>query len=406
MSEQTISIWADPDVRRIYDLVDGRPWPRFSDFNDQPDRLQLVLEFVQADQAAGSAGPADGYLQACRAGVRAVETLDGRVDPGWIKFLVFQVDQNNAFLWDLYRRSAEVAAVAEWTVETIERHGWGPDGRTSAIGQVHAGAMALAAEAGGGVRRNPQTGAFERGDGSEARRLAGITDQPSTADTDVAAGGGEEPPAGGESMSPDQLLAKRLEEAEQGDRTSLFVLHGVAAKERGDEAAALGHFEQAARLGDVESMVEVAIIYMSRNDHRSARFWFESSADAGYTKSFGYLVKLAEQAGDQEAEREWSRKGAEAGDAWAMGNHAYFLLTDAIQAQQRGTPEPQVMALINECYGYAVRAANMGQVNAMYSAGLSSAILGNSREAYDWLVHAEQNGHPNARKMIEQWGLA
>jgi hypothetical protein len=174
LTEDNIPIWSDPDVQRIYDLEDGQPWPRFSVFNQNPDQLQMVLEFVQADQAAGSDGPSELYIDACLAGVRAVERLTGHVDAGWIKFFIFQIDQNNSFLWDLHRKSYEVAAIGEWTVSTLERHGWGADGRTSALGQAHSNAMALSAEAGGGMRLNPQTRLMEYGDGTEARRLAGL----------------------------------------------------------------------------------------------------------------------------------------------------------------------------------------------------------------------------------------
>ena len=174
MTKGNLSIWNDSDVQRIYDLEDGQPWPRFAEFNANPDQLQMVLEFVQADQAAGSNGPSELYIEACLAGVRAVEVLTGHVDVGWIKFFIFQIDQNNSFLWDLFRRSHEVAAIGEWTVATLERNGWGPDGRTSALGQAHSNAMALAAEAGGGIRMNPETRVMEYGDGTEARRLAGL----------------------------------------------------------------------------------------------------------------------------------------------------------------------------------------------------------------------------------------
>jgi TPR repeat protein len=401
VSQDTIPIWSDPDVQRIYDIRDGRPWPRFAEFNGKPGQLQAVREFVEADQTAGSDGPAESYVQACLAGVRAVERLDGEVDPGWIKFFLFQIDQINLFLWDLHRRSAEVAAVAEWTVVTIEKHQWGPDGPSTAIGQVHSGAMALAAQAGGGLRQNPATDSFEYGDGSEARKLAGVTDRPLA--TEAVAEVSQ--PQEDSQVAADELLIKRLEEAQDGDRTGLLVVQAIGANDRGDHAKALELFEQAARLGDVNSMVEVAMIYMSRSDLESARFWFESSAKAGYTKSFSYLAKLAEQAGDQEREREWSRRGAEAGDTWAMGNYAYFLLNDAVQVQQRGAPERDVMELLRACREYAVRAAGSGQVNAMYSAGLSSVFLGDRSEGRRWLEQAEENGHPDARGMIDRFGL-
>lgn len=171
---EDIPIWSDLDVQRIYDVREGRPFPRFYVFNDDPPQLRLMTEFVEADQQAGSAGPADAFLAACFAGIRAVEGLPDDTDVGWKKFLVYMIDMNNHFLWDLYHRD-EVAAIAEWTVETIEQRRWGPDGNSTAMGQRHSNAMALAAKAGGGIRRDPRTGKFTYGNGDAARRLAGAS---------------------------------------------------------------------------------------------------------------------------------------------------------------------------------------------------------------------------------------
>ncbi len=172
MTSDDIPIWDDPDVMRIYRMQDGQPHPMFHVFNDEPAQLALILDFVESDRAAGSDGPAEAFVAVCLAGVRAVESLAASVDPGWLKFFIYMIDMNNHFLWDLYRRSTEVAAIAEWTVETIEQHRWGPDGNSTPLGQRHSNAMALAAAAGGGVRLNPAIGRFEYGNGDRARQAA------------------------------------------------------------------------------------------------------------------------------------------------------------------------------------------------------------------------------------------
>lgn len=175
MSVQAGSIWEDPDVRQVYDLTGGQPMLRFFEFNGQPDHLGLVAAFVQLDMENGEGTPAEPYVGARLAGVRLVEAVDGKIQPGWTKFFINQIDRNNSLLWDQHHGPADaVAAVAEWVVATIERHGWGPDGNSTRLGQCHSNALALAAEAGGGVRLNPATGRFEYGDGSDARRLAGV----------------------------------------------------------------------------------------------------------------------------------------------------------------------------------------------------------------------------------------
>nr|WP_296072533.1 hypothetical protein [uncultured Actinoplanes sp.] len=157
-----IPIWNDPDVMRIYQVRNRQPFPNFYVFNDDPDQLQLVSDFVQADQNAGSDGPPTALINACLAAIRAVESLAAAVDPRWLKFFTYMTDANNHFLWDLYHPNLEVGAIASWTVETIERHGWGPDGNSTPMGQRHSNSLGLAAAAGWA----PPTG------GDRARRAA------------------------------------------------------------------------------------------------------------------------------------------------------------------------------------------------------------------------------------------
>lgn len=172
MNNSDIPIWNDTDVMRIYQVHDGQPFPMFHVFNDEPHHAQLVHEWITADQEAGSDGPPEAFIAACLAGIRLVETFAANTAPGWLKFFTYMTDINNHFLWDLHHRHIEVAAIADWTVETINGHGWGPDGNSTPLGQRHSNAMTLAAAAGGGVRLNPTTGRFESGTGDRARRAA------------------------------------------------------------------------------------------------------------------------------------------------------------------------------------------------------------------------------------------
>jgi hypothetical protein len=172
MTTDDLSIWDDADVMRIYQVHDGQPYPLFHMFNDEPHHVRIVHDWITADQQTGSDGPPEAFVAACLAGIRAVEALTPSAAPGWLKFFTYMTDINNHFLWDLYRRRTEVAAIADWTVETIGRHGWGPDGNSTPLGQRHSNAMALGAAAGGGVQHNPATGLFESGTGDRARRAA------------------------------------------------------------------------------------------------------------------------------------------------------------------------------------------------------------------------------------------
>lgn len=166
-----ISIWDDPDVQRIYHVQNGQPFPMFHVFNDRPAQLQRVIDWVRADQEAGSDSPPQAFGTACLTGILAVEDLAGSVDIGWLKFFTYMTAVNNHFLWDLHRCPTEVMNIAEWTIETIERHSWN-QGNSTPMGQQYSNAMALAAETGGGVRMNPATGRFEAGNGDRARAAA------------------------------------------------------------------------------------------------------------------------------------------------------------------------------------------------------------------------------------------
>lgn len=172
MNNTDIPIWNDTHVMGIYQVHDGRPFPMFHMLNAEPRHTQLVQQWITADQQAGSQGPPDAFIAACLAGIRLVETLAGSTAAGWLKLFTYMTDINNQFLWDLHHRQTEVAAIADWTVETIKGHGWGPDGDSTPLGQRHSNATALAAAAGGGVRLNPATGRFEPGTGDRARRAA------------------------------------------------------------------------------------------------------------------------------------------------------------------------------------------------------------------------------------------
>lgn len=398
----SLPIWGDPDVKAIYDLRDDQPIPRFAEFNAFPEQAELIFDFVRLDMETGIGTPASDYLEACLAGVRAVESLAGKIHPGWIKFLLCQIDRNNSLLWDQYRQPADfVAAMGEWLVTTIHRFGWGPDGNSTPLGQRHSNSMAIAAEAGGGVHPSPTTGRVEYGDGSEARRLAGVAQAAESA----------EPPdsSSQETKEPDNAwgeFAGHVEAARSGDDASKLVLEGAAAEAAGDTQLALELYERAARLGQPQGMYEAGVIYREGGDRQSATFWLEAAAEAGLPNAYCHLASLAEEAGDPQREREWSRLGAEAGHAWCMGNYAYFLLMDAHQAVQSGARESDVTPVLRECLEYATRAANRGQVNAMFSAGLASVFLDRRREGLEWLTRADENGHPDARRMIQQFSLS
>jgi TPR repeat protein len=200
-------------------------------------------------------------------------------------------------------------------------------------------------------------------------------------------------------------FSHHLAAAAVGDDTSALIIQGGVAHAAGDLRLAVDLYERAARGGEPQGMYEISLIHRKSGDLQSARSCFEAAAGSGFTDAYGHLANLAEEAGDPRGEREWSRRGAEAGHGWSMANYAYFLLTDVHQGVQSGAAESAVLPVLRQCLDYATKAANMGHVNAMYSAGHANAFLDRRRDALDWLTRAERNGHPDARRMIQQFNL-
>jgi hypothetical protein len=167
-------IFGDSDVRRVFETVSGGVAPRLDDL-DARDR-ELMMQFMRADQNPDKLATPAMLIDACVGGVRAFEYLS---DPmarswaaGWKKFVLYITALNTQTLWDRFQkdgRSDETAIFADWVVFSIGHEGWGPDGNSTPLGKQHSYCMAVAAEAGGGIKKNPRTGLFEAPDGSAAR---------------------------------------------------------------------------------------------------------------------------------------------------------------------------------------------------------------------------------------------
>jgi hypothetical protein len=68
---------------------------------------------------------------------------------------------NVQILWERFRSSDETAIFGDWVTSTLQGNGWGWDGNISALGVASTSCQAIASQAGGGVRQNPETGKFE-----------------------------------------------------------------------------------------------------------------------------------------------------------------------------------------------------------------------------------------------------
>jgi hypothetical protein len=112
-------------------------------------------------------------IDACSVGVKAFEALcrystDDHLI-GWKKFILYNIGCNVQMLWGNHQKVPESAIFGDWVVVSIGANHWGPDGNQSALGSAHSNCLALAAQAGGGVRINPVTGKSEVPNGDAAR---------------------------------------------------------------------------------------------------------------------------------------------------------------------------------------------------------------------------------------------
>jgi hypothetical protein len=172
------NIWEDTDVSRIAVWDGGQPNLNLGLLDD--DERSMIMMFIQADSEVGPDSSARANIGACVAGVRSFEGLSelptGDRLTGWRKFVLYNTGCNVQLLWEYHKQEAtgEVGIFGDWVVATIGKNGWGPDGNQSALGSVHSNCMAVAAQAGGGVRQNSVTGRFEAPTGDEARKYVPV----------------------------------------------------------------------------------------------------------------------------------------------------------------------------------------------------------------------------------------
>lgn len=135
----------------------------------------LIKEFFVADGKLGADGPPDSeaVIGVCLLGVKAFEDLSPGAPAGWRKLILYAVSDLTYDLWDKHKVGDPAAKLAHWVIATIEANGWGPDGRSTPLGQHHSYAMGVAVGTGVGVILiDPETGEAKAPTGDEARRAA------------------------------------------------------------------------------------------------------------------------------------------------------------------------------------------------------------------------------------------
>lgn len=135
----------------------------------------LIKEFFVADGKLGADTAPGGaaVMEACLLGVKAFEGLSPDAPTGWRKLILYAVSDLTYDLWDKHEVGDPAAKLAHWVIATIEANRWGPDGRSTPLGQHHSYAMAVAVGTGVGVIQiDPKTGEAKAPTGDEARRAA------------------------------------------------------------------------------------------------------------------------------------------------------------------------------------------------------------------------------------------
>jgi hypothetical protein len=169
-----IPIQDDVDVRAISSREGDRVVYSQDGLSEADDAL--IKSFFVADGKLGDGGPPDGdaVMAVCLLGVKVFEGLSITAPAGWRKLVLYAVSDLTYDLWDKHQ-VVDAAKLAHWVVVTIEANGWGPDGRSTALGQHHSYAMGVAVETGVGVVQiDPQTGRASAPTGDEARRAAAV----------------------------------------------------------------------------------------------------------------------------------------------------------------------------------------------------------------------------------------
>jgi len=141
-----------------------------------PTDNALVMSFFEVlgpTQVEGAAPDAQTLIGVCLRGVTVVEELSPLAPPGWRKLILYIVSDITYDLWNRHKVAEAAGRLAQWVIVTIEKNGWGPDGRSTPLGQHHSYAMGVAGNSGVGiVELDATSGQYRAPTGDEARRAA------------------------------------------------------------------------------------------------------------------------------------------------------------------------------------------------------------------------------------------
>lgn len=184
--------------------------------------------------------------------------------------------------------------------------------------------------------------------------------------------------------------------AGSGDPASEARAKGTTAALTGQPEAALAHFEEAARLGDVDSMYDAGAAACELGRWEEGLQWFARAAEGGRSDGYAALTQLAADRGDKGEEYKWARLGAEASQSFCMYRYGQLLMQSdpGNEALLRGEAIPLLKA-----------AAEAEEEAAHFLVGIAYGQLNDRSNARLWLLRAEERGDKEATRVLDEHGL-
>jgi tetratricopeptide (TPR) repeat protein len=164
----------------------------------------------------------------------------------------------------------------------------------------------------------------------------------------------------------------------------------VEAERRGDQATQRFWAETAARAGSSLGMYNLGVLESQVGNAQEAGRWFLQAAEAGKVDGYAALLELADRAGDESAAGRWAKLGAGVDQPYCLQAHGFRLF-------EAGDHAGGIAA--------AERGAEYGDRQAMFAAGRMQVEVGNGNRARYWLIKARAAGHPRAQEIIDRFEL-
>jgi len=139
--------------------------------------------------------------------------------------------------------------------------------------------------------------------------------------------------------------------ADAGDAAARARAQGLAAQIiQGDSRATLGYFEEAGRLGDVDSMFDAGCLNRDLENRGAAVYWWETAAELGDARSTQNLGALAAAEGDLPRARHWFERTATLGDPQGYAARCNWRIRLAIETLSSTGPDVERRRVIHTAW--------------------------------------------------------